>query len=88
MSPRTKPQPMKQPPPQNKARTEAFPRHEPLPCPPDAWHGLERVKTDHKTSLNWHSHKPQPMRAVERKRLAGRIADGRRPPMAMLTGAG
>ena len=77
---------MKQLPPQNKASTEAFPRHEPLPSPPDARHGLERVKTSHKTSLNRHSHKPQPMRPVERERLAGRIADGRRPPTAMLMG--
>ena len=77
---------MKQPPPQNKASTEAFPRHAPLPPPSDARHGLERVKTGHKISLNWHSHKLQPMRAVERKRLAGRIADGRRPPTATLMG--
>ena len=39
-----------------------------------------------KTSHNRHSHKPQPMRPVERERLAGKITDGRRPSMATLMG--
>ena len=55
---------MKQIPPQNKARTEMFPRHEPLPSPPDARHGLERVKTGHEINLNRDFHKTEPMQAL------------------------
>lgn len=58
---------MKQAPSQNKARIEKSPRHAPLPSLPDARHGPERMKTDHKISPNQHSQKPKPVRAVERE---------------------
>ena len=81
---------MKQTPPQNKAGTEVFSHHELLPSVPDAWHGPERVQTGHKTSLNRHSHKPEPMRTVERQAegLPGEIIDGRQPSMAVRMGGG
>lgn len=72
---------------QDKDRVEVCLRHQAPPYALGAWLAPERVKSGHKTSLNRHSHKPEPMRTVERERLAGKIADGRRPPMATLMGA-
>lgn len=81
---------MKQPPPQTKARIEKFPRHGLIVPAPDAWHGPERVQTGHEISLNQHSRKPEPMRAMVREAedLLGQVVDGQRPPMATLMGAG
>ena len=77
-------------PPQNKAGTEVFLRHEPLPSVPDAWHGPEHVKPGHETSLNQYFHKPEPMWAVAREveGLPGENIDGRQPSMAVRMGGG
>jgi len=88
--PNANPRHMKQAPPQDETRIEGFPRHGPLPSAPDGWHGLERVRTGHETNLNQRSHKPQPLRAVERETedVLGEIVEGRRPSMVLLMGAG
>ena len=81
---------MKQAPPQDEVRIEGFPRHEALLSAQDWWHGLERVKTRHETNLNQRSHKPQPLRVVERETedVLGEIVEGRQPSIALLMEVG
>ena len=81
---------MEQIPSQNKVRAEGFLRRKALPYAPDAWHGLERVKTGHESSFNQCFHKPHPIQVMGRdtEGLLGKIVDGRQPSMAVRMGGG